>query len=728
MPKQDFTAEEQLARRKRLLQDEERREQKSFTSEDSPADIQRAQTEMINDQPQRIQADEQRPLPGQQDQGQTPMSRAEMTQNMGLLRTFGETIANMGANVNMPNTDTPQMGGFSISKEDAKKLLERGMELFIRYKNGRGNLDGKIMDNERWWQRRNWNWRHDNPDSPVTPRSAWLFNCLANKHADAMESFPMANILPREESDEEETKRLSSIIPVILSRNDFEGTYSDVWWYKLINGTGVYGVFWDAKKNNGLGDISIKRMDLLNIFWQPAVEDIQDSPSLFYVTLMNNDAIESAYPQLKGKLNSSSQTYINVYSGTPDGERMETENMTAVFDWYYKVTAPNGRTVLHYCKWCEDEVLYASEYDPQYAERGFYDHGKYPFIFDTCYPTAGTPVGYGYVDLCKGTQEQIDILDKAILDNAVVNATPRYMASQSSGMDEQEFLDLHRPIVHVNSLRDDNVQPIQSTQMSGTFLDTMSTKVAEMKEITGNRDVSTGGISGGVTSASGIAALQEASSKLSKDQIRASYRAFKELVTIVVELVRQFYDLPRQFRIVGERGEAEYVEFTNAQIRPQAYEDVTGMVGYRIPEFDIDIVPQKATAYTKLSQNELSLQFFQLGFFNPELGDQALACLRMMDFDGKDKVIQMVGRNQQLLQQNIMLQQMVLQLMSQVNPMMAEQMAGSILGGNGSSMMTGDATGGAVFNNNDGLAQAEGSHERKNVADARARANSVLDL
>ena len=218
-------------------------------------------------------------------------------------------------------------------------------------------------------------------ESEVQPVSAWLFNSIANKHADAMDNFPSPNILPREERDKADAKMLSAIIPVILDQNDFEKTYSDVWYYKLKSGTGVYGIFWDAKKLNGLGDISINKIDLINLFWESGITDIQKSRNVFHVELCDNDILEDMYPQLKGRLgNSSIELGEYVYDDTVD-----TNNKSAVIDWYYK-KAQEGKTLLHYVKYVNDEVLYASENDPVYAERGYYDHGKYPFVFDVLYP------------------------------------------------------------------------------------------------------------------------------------------------------------------------------------------------------------------------------------------------------------------------------------------------------------------------------------------------------
>ena len=52
--------------------------------------------------------------------------------------------------------------------------------------------------------------------------------------------------------------------------------------------------------------------------------------------------------------------------------------------------------VLHYCKFCNGVVLYASQNDPTLAESGLYDHGQYPFVFDPLFVEEDSPAGFGY--------------------------------------------------------------------------------------------------------------------------------------------------------------------------------------------------------------------------------------------------------------------------------------------------------------------------------------------
>ena len=181
----------------------------------------------------------------------------------------------------------------------------------------------------------------------------------------------------------------------------------------------------------------------------------------------------------------------------------------------------------------------------------------------------------------------------------------------------------------------------------------LNSKIEELKWTTGNTDVTNGQVSSGVTAASAIAALQEASGRSSRAATRSAYRAYARMIRMVIERIRQFYDLPRKFRILGAGGAEEYVSYCNAHLKAQSL-GADGLL--RTPVFDVTVTTQKHTEYTKLAQNELALQFFQLGFFRPGMEQQALACLDMMDFDGKEQVLQKIrGGTQDALWQRMAL-------------------------------------------------------------------------
>ena len=550
------------------------------------------------------------------------------------------------------------MNGFkALAQVIGREQIQAANQTLQKYKEGKANLERRIVDNEQWYKLRHWECMRDQKQE-VQPTSGWLFNSIANKHADAMDNFPSPNILPREEGDKAEAEMLTSIVPVILDQCEFEQTYSDVWHYKLKAGTGVYGVFWDKNKLNGLGDVGIKKVDIINLFWESGIQDIQKSRNFFHVELADNDLLLGMYPQLSGKLTTATMNLAKyIYD-----DNVDTSNKSVVVDWYYKKAGQGGNTVLHYCKYVNDEVLFATENEPDAYPNGWYDHGMYPFVFDTLYPVEGTPCGFGFIDIGKDAQAYIDRANQAILKNTLANATPRYFSRVEGGVNEEEFADLSRDIVHVEGSLD-SILPIQPNTLNNIYLQVLQSKVDELKEVTGNRDISTGGTTSGVTAASAIAAMQEAGSKLSRDNNKSSYRAFRKICTMVIELIRQFYDLPRCFRIMGENGTQRFVQYSNAGIQPQSQGVDFGQdMGYRLPQFDIEVTAQKQSPYSKMSQNELALQFYSAGFFAPQNADASLACLDMMDFDRKHFVMQKVAQNGGMYQQIMMMQQQMLAL------------------------------------------------------------------
>jgi hypothetical protein len=583
--------------------------------------------------------------------------------------------------------------------------VERGIDLLTKYKDGKSNLENRIVNDELWWELRHWEGigqskakRVDKSGKEVTstppepkPSSAWLFNTIQNKHADAMDNYPEPVVLPRERSDEQSAKTLSQILPVVQEYNHFEQVYSDNWWEKLKHGTAVYGIFWDPQKDNGLGDIEIRDIDLLKLFWEPGITDIQKSRNLFIVDLVDNDLLDSEYPQLKGKQKGK---VVDVKEYIYD-DNVDTSDKSVVVDWYYKVKTPDGRTAMHYIKFVGSTLLYASENDPEYRERGFYDHGMYPVVLDVMYPEKGTPIGFGYVAICKDPQLYIDKLSANILENAMMATKKRFFVSDTTAINEQEFLDWNRPLVHVNGPLDDGrIQEIVTQPLSDIYVTVARMKIEEMKDTAANRDVNSGGTTN-VTAAAAIAALQEAGNKASRDMIAASYRAYTQINTLCVELMRQFYDLSRSFRITGEGSEYQFIDFDNTGLQDQVTGlDTMGNPMFRRPVFDLKIKAQKKNPFSRMEQNERAKELYAMGFFAPENAQASLIALDMMDFEGIQTVKEKVMQGQTLLNMVMQMSQQLAAITGVLMPQEETQSGGGTNtaesgGGGGSGLASG---------------------------------------
>jgi len=672
-------------------------------------------------------------------------------------RNFEEVMPKTSAAIKGMEQDGDTIFRPKIGEEQVMEATK----ILMRYKGGKSRLEQRLVASEQWWKMRHWEWMETqgNPEDPQMT-SAWLFNTIISKHADGIQSYPQPNILPREEGDKETAKTLSAIIPCVLEQNDFEETYSDVLWQKLKQGTGIYGVFWDATKLNGLGDISIRKVDALNLFWEPGISDIQKSEHVFHVELVDNKRLEQMYPDLEGKLNSSAITprqYIYDDSVTTEGK-------SAVVDWYYH-TYYGGKKLLQYCKFVGNHVLYASENDTEQpmvdqqvqigtdittgqpvmgtqkvpfgqpvSETGWYAHGLYPFVFDRMFPVEGTPCGFGYIDVCKSTQEQIDLLNQGITINALMGSKPRFFMRADGSINEKEFADWRKPIVHTSgNLGEDALRQIDMAYIDANYVAIMNNKITEMKETTGNTDASNG-VTSGVTSASGIAAQQEASGKTSRAATLSAYRAFGRLIDQVIELIRQFYDSPRMFRIIGQMGQEEFRPFDNSGMQPQAQGADFGMdMGFRMPVFDVKVSAQSKTIYTQNSQNELAVTLYNLGVFNPQNVDQALMLLDTMEFEGKDELAAKVSQAGTIFQMFAQVSQIALALAEQHDPAAAEMLAQIIMqraGGVDPNMQMAHSMPSLQASGANEAVQGKKANgeEIKQVRDARARASSAAEV
>lgn len=578
------------------------------------------------------------------------------------------------------------------AKPIGQEQLFKFTDILKKYNGGKARTTARIQASEQWWKLRNSAEELEKTrigkDGGWVSSSGWLHNVIVAKHADAMESYPEPNILPRERGDRQEAQMLSHIIPCVLEQNQFERTYSDAMWQKLKTGTGVYKIVWSKNKLNGLGDISVENVNLLNVYWEPGVTDIQQSRFLFHTELRDKEVLVEQYPELESKLKSNGFVSAKfLYDDT-----VSTEDKFTVIEVYYRKRV-NGKVTLQYCKYIGDTVLYATENEPEMAERGLYDHGKYPYVFDALYPIEGSPCGYGYIDICKSPQTEIDLLKTAFVKNAMVGATPRYFVRGEGGVNENELADLSKPFVHLPNVDESFLKPIAHTPLDGNYINVMQATIQELRETSGNTETSTGNIQSGVTAASAIAALQEASGKGSRDSTQASYRAYSQIVEFCIELIRQFYDAPRQFRIVGQYGAQEFISYDNSGIQPQYQGNDFGIdMGYRVPAFDIKISAQKHNVYTKVTQNELALQFFNLGFFNPQIADQALQCMDMMDFDGKAELMQKISQQGTMYQKLLQYMQLALTLAERYEPEAAQTIAQDVnvtmAGGTGGTVGT----------------------------------------
>ena len=518
----------------------------------------------------------------------------------------------------------------------AKQVREAQEEL-RRFRRARAERENRVREEERFFRMRVSPKVHRNKEGEeFAPRSAWLVNTILQKHADMMEHMPTASCLAREPGDVEDAKALSSILPVVLDRCEFESVYSDNMWAKLKHGMCAYGVFWNNALENGLGDIDVRRIEMSRLFWQPGIRRLQDSRAVYYLEAVEEQAVYAAFPHYDGK--GTSAASMGLASATNENGGI------AVVDRYYKKRLPDGRTMLHYCKFTGDQLLFASENDPQYAD-GWYEHGKYPFVLDILYPVEGECEGFGYIALAKDPQLYIDRMDRNLIEYMDWATRVRYFCKRNTGIDEESFSNLATRIVEVEGdIDEERLRQITVAGLDPLWLQLKNAKVEELKETTANRDFLQGAADGGVTAASAILALQEAGNKTVRDMVAASYRAFVQVVHLVLECIRQFYGEERCFRILGADGSFEYLRWSNVNMSASGDTQLSdGTAAARRPIFDIDVRAERMDPYTRFSHNEMLMELYRMGVFLPENKQQAAMLLDAMEFSGVGRIREQIS-------------------------------------------------------------------------------------
>lgn len=579
------------------------------------------------------------------------------------------------------------------------------LQILHEYKDGKTTVDMKATENQEWWRLRHWNviqGKTEAGKAKVEVGSAWAVNSILNKHADFMDSFPKANVLAREADDEEEAQILSKILPAIEEHTDAEKVYNTAGYDFLIDGTAITAVLWDPMAHDGMGDIKKTNVDIHNVFWQPGIEDIQQSKYFFDVSVADVNDVKLQYPDIAEKIGGGKQGFITEYI---HDDNINHQNDIEIINCYYKKLEMRPviinidpqtvakhlvpREILHMAIIIGDQCVFCSEDNPQYQD-GFYKHGKYPYVFRKCFPVKDSPCGFGYLDIMKYPQRDIDKLDQAIMKNTMMKAKPRWWVKKNADINKEAFADWNEEIVEVGSGDlGSAVQQMDVDTLPAIVETHLEAKIDELKEISGNRDFSQGSTASGVTAASAIAALQEAGSKLSRDINKAMYRGSREEYYLEIELIRQFYTEPRTFRIDDGTGRYEYMDYSNVNIAPQ---DITTPEGTRHKKsiFDLEVSAEKQSPFSRASQNETAKELYQMGLFAPDNATSALVCLDMMEFEGKEKIKQQIQQNDTFMQQFQQMQQLIIQLspeaavqMGLVDPnqvMMAQNANNGVLG------------------------------------------------
>lgn len=511
----------------------------------------------------------------------------------------------------------------------APEFLSRARKAYEEYKADKEDLKNSIIDNYRYYKSQH-NTRFDpNKNEPLST-TEYIFNAIENKYADAVDNYPEVSVLEREAGDAAAAEILSKILPVQLELSQFKKAYKKNWRVKMKSGTGIYFIDYDTD----LEEIIINSVSVLSFFSDFNVQDIQKSQFVFVTKVEDNEELKVRYPKFSALF--EGDCTLDTAEGTK-----QLKDRTEIVDCYYKKHQKDEsgklKTSVHLMKLARDVIIDATEDIPGY-EDGMYVHGKYPFVLDVMYPNEDCPFGFGIIDVVWGIQEYIDKIDSAVSKNTMIASKTRYAIKDVSGINPDDIADMSKDIFTFSGGNiDEIVREFKTDGLPNVVIEYRDRKINELKEVIGNRDFQQGGTVGGVTSGSAVELLQRSGEKLSRASSDDSYDAYREICVMVIELMRQFFDKERVYRITGDDGSREFVSFSKDLL----FMDPLGFPSDSKPMyFDVSVTPQKSNPYTKQGTNATMTQLWQLGVFNPQNLESSVILIRNMQFEGKDKLLQ----------------------------------------------------------------------------------------
>lgn len=503
-----------------------------------------------------------------------------------------------------------------------EELVSKAYELFEEYRSAYSSEWSRLDTCERLYLGKHWedvqNKAADDPE-PVTP----VFqSTIENICADLMDAFPEAIVQPETPEDRDVADIVGALIKQNHDQMGYRREYKLIGHDLLVNGYAVQEVGFDITANNGIGAAFIRYVDNRNVMFDPQCVDIQEGRAVFKFEPKTIEWLEQRYPDRKGEFGADE------FQPKADAElRYDKDKSIFLIEyWWREYDTEAERYRVHMAKLAGRQLLEDSR---EAKPDGYFEMGIFPFLVTPLFRRKGSALGYGMADMFAKMQQYSDKLDQITFKNASMARRNKLLVSQSSGFDAADLQDWSKD-VHVGQNLN-GVTWFANPPLPNYVIQQSNNMRSYIKEESGSNDFSRGNAGSGITAASAIVALQEASSKRSRMAADQLHEAFKSAVRMEIEFEREFNELPREVLLMRD-GQQQAVTFERALLeRESALPDNEGL---KLPiEFMISIKIQKENRWSVMAHNELVLQMAQLGVLQPP------QVLELMIFEGKEEIL-----------------------------------------------------------------------------------------
>jgi hypothetical protein len=423
-------------------------------------------------------------------------------------------------------------------------------------------------------------------------------------------------------------------------------------------GTAITQIAWDPDMAWGKGEIALLRWPLEAFLWDPTADNIQECRAVMKVGWHPLSWFREHYPEEGKYVTSEDGTHsdVGMTEGQTDAEHVGDEKRALMIEyWWREYNASTRRYTIN--------VAYAAGGALLEKQKDVYAHGMYPFVVDVHDSVEGSLAGEGLVHELTPMMRYINRYMSYIDMNLRMASKGRLLIRKGSGIDREALVDWERDIIEGDNINPENLQWLQNQPFNNTIVQMMTVLQSDLKADSGANQFTRGETTGGIVSGKAINSLIQAGGKIASMRTEQLKYGFKQIVEQILWLMAQFYDDDRVIMITGRKQQIKvdtrklFGSRGKGAVNPPPY-TVQIEVSSRDPQRIANQNQMFMEAYTMSAQAQ---QFFPLS-----------SLFRILNLDGKDKVLPVIEENEHYQEQMQQLQQQVEQMAQQMEQMQAE--------------------------------------------------------
>ena len=484
-----------------------------------------------------------------------------------------------------------------------------------------------------------------------------LKSTLNNVVADQMLSMPEAKLVPETPDMQEAADDLQDMVHyVVYCANNFEHTHYRRCEDFYGTGTAVTETAWDQDMNYGKGEIALIRWPIEAFLWDPTVENIQDARAVMKASWHPLSFFRAHWPDEGRFVQADENTHNNV--GLPDEQEsshQDDEKRALLIEyWWREYNAKTRRYTIN--------VAYAAGHALLDKTLDVYDHGKYPFTIDVHDTIEGALPGAGLVEELAPMMRYINRYAAYCDMNARKSSKGRLLVRRSAGIDKEALTDWENDIIEGDSIQPDSIVWMQNQPFNGTITQLLTMMQSDLKADSGANQFTRGETTGGIVSGKAINSLIQAGGKIASMRTENLKYGFKDMVEQIIWLMSQFYEDDRIMMITGRKTP---IKVDSKKLFGKKSK------GVNPPPYTVQIEVSSRDPQRIANQNQMFMEAFTMSAQAQQLFPLS-SLFRMLNLDGKDKILPVIEANEHYMEQMQMLQQQLQQAQEQMAMMQEE--------------------------------------------------------